>query len=729
MTGASPVQSLSDKKNGDNQMGKALQGQVWRAANRDHGRQFIDEQTIRDVAQNKAKPSLWGRVGEYSNQDSYGRLRPWPRARCACHLGGADFLAMLGTYATLPAIQQAQPWTRVGRLTQSFHWTCGASFWQRLLAEQDQPAAEQEALQAAIRTTLLQEVEAATRVDAANITETIAPRVAAQASAPASQSVQLSNPATGQGSDRKGQAGWADTVLMHGRIFTGDMDRPWCGALAIADGRILLAGDWQQVQEQVGPETEMIDLQGRVVIPGLNDAHMHHTPDPMGIRLPLDLEADPFLDELLALLKTAVAESPEGTWIYATLGANLINEPRLDRILLDQLAPAHPVLLLGMTNHTNILNSVAMARLGLDDAVLDPVGGVYERLPGSRRLSGRIHEYASWSPQRCFASMATVEEGVASLQALAADCLRWGITSIQNMTWTPAERYITMLQAAALPIRVRVIRFPPSGHAGRLLSDGYGLPRHPGERIEFHGTKWILDGTPIEGGAAVTHAYSGAVAANAMTPLHGIENFSRQEIKHMLQESLQAGEQLLLHAIGDRTLESVLCVLEEFEPQVDWRARALRIEHADGLTPAQLARLPDTGAMVVQNPTHFWFYAGDSGFSSFSGAFRSLAQAGVSVAIGSDGPLNPFLSLFAAIDHPARPGEAMTMEQAVRAYTYGSAVAEGHGADKGRLLPGCVADLAVLSQDIFSVAPEMLPQTCSVLTMVDGQTVYRSAAV
>lgn len=361
-------------------MGKALQGQVWRAAYRDHGRPFIDEQAMRDEAQ----PSLWARAGEYSNQDSYGRLRPWPRARCACHLGGADFLAMLGTYAPLPTVQQAQPWTRVSRLTQSFHWTCGASFWQRLLAGQDQPAAEQEALQAAIRTALLQEVEAATVLDAASNTETIAPRVAVPASAPASQRGQLSTPAMGQGSDRKGQAGWADTVLVHGRIFTGDTDRPWCESLAIADGRILLAGDWQQIQERVGPETEVIDLQGRVVIPGLNDAHMHHTPDPMGIRLPLDLEADPSLDELLTLLKTAVAESSEGTWVYATLGANLINEPRLDRILLYQLAPAHPVLFLGMTNHTNILNSVAMARLGLDDEVLDPVDA-----------SGAIHHDAT----------------------------------------------------------------------------------------------------------------------------------------------------------------------------------------------------------------------------------------------------------------------------------------------------------------------------------------------
>ncbi|MCX5462966.1 amidohydrolase [Alcaligenes parafaecalis] len=674
-----------------------------------HGRQ-----ASRDCEPSGLRQSLWALADSNSNSD--GRLRPWPHVRCACHMGGADFLGMLDAHASLPQRQQGQPWTQPGRLTQPFHWTCGALFWQRLLAGQTTFSMQQAALAEAVRAALLQESEAPTG------------QQSVQASAPASSGAEHRDPVTGQGPKQKGQSGLADTVLVHGRIFTGDTDLPWCEALAIADGRVLLAGSVSQVQQRVGPTTEVIDLQGKLVIPGLNDAHMHHTPDPVGIRLPIDLAADPSLDVLVSLLQTAVAQSPAGTWIYATLGAQLINEPQLARLLLDELAPLHPVLFLGMTNHTNVVNSAAMTRLGLDDDAPDPVGGVYERVPGSRRLSGRIHEYASWSPQRCFASMATVEEGVASLQTLAEDCLRWGITTIQNMTWTPPERYIAMLQAAALPIRVRVIRFPPSGHAGRLVSDGQGLPRHPGERIEFHGSKWILDGTPIEGGAAVTQAYTGSVAAKATEALHGVENFSRQEIARMLQESLQAGEQLLLHAIGDRTLESVLCVLEEFEPQVDWRARALRIEHADGLTPAQLTRLSQTGAMVVQNPTHFWFYAGDTGFSGFSGAFQSLGQAGVPVAIGSDGPLNPFLSLFAAVDHPARPGEAMTMEQAVRAYTYGSAIAEGRGADKGRLLPGCIADLAVLSQDIFSVSPDTLPQTCSLLTMVDGQTVYRSAA-
>ena len=706
-------------------MGKALQE---RGAPKASVGQSFKDQITHQLAQNASGSPLWARVSQQKGQDTYRRMQPWPRVRCACHLGGADFLALLDAYADLPQVKQGQAWTQVRPLTQRFHWTCGALFWQQVLAGQDVLPIERPSLNTAIRSALVLETDRALAADSNHATPAFTASAPVQASATTPRRMQAENSSAGQQPNPQEREKWADTLFWNGRIFTSDTEQPWCEALAIADGRVLQTGDWQHLQDCIGPDTELIDLQGKLLIPGLNDAHMHHTPDPLGIRLPVDVVADPPLDVLVSLLQAAVAESPAGTWIYATLGPQLINEPKLDRMLLDNLAPSHPVLFLGMTNHTNVLNSLAMDRLGLEDESPDPVGGVYERLPGSRRLSGRVHEYASWSPQRCFASMTSVQEGAASLQALADDCLRWGITSIQNMSWTPPERYIEMLKAAALPIRVRVIRFPPSGHAGRIVSDGQGLPRHPGERIEFHGTKWILDGTPIEGGAAVSQAYAGAVAAKASVPQHGIENFSRQEITRMLQESLRAGEQLLLHAIGDQTLESVLCALEGFEPQVDWRARALRIEHADGLTPAQLARLPETGAMVVQNPTHFWFYAGDTGFSGFSGAFRSLEQAGVSVAIGSDGPLNPYLSLFAAIDHPARPGEAMTMEQALRAYTYGSAIAEGHGADKGRLLPGCVADLAVLSQDIFTVAPDTLPQTCSVLTMVDGQIVYRSAA-
>ncbi|MGB3431198.1 amidohydrolase [Achromobacter sp.] len=608
---------------------------------------------------------------------------------CGCRLGRSRFLTLVEEFAKQG--DDGLDWRVPVRLVQPFHWTCGAESYQRQIFARTAGATSN-----VLHSALL----------AASVHPSAAPAGAEELH-----------------KGRTGNDGGIDTILINGSIFTGDPDVPWCEALAISDGLVQAIGTSAAIAGLASAEATIIDAGGRRVIPGFNDAHMHHTPDPYGIRLPVDPMANPALEDIRPLIEEAVASAPAGTWIYATMGERLINDKRLDRLVLDQIAPGHPIIFLGMTNHTNVVNSAAMQRLGIRDDEPDPLGGHFERVAGSRRLSGRINEYAQWSPQRCFASMATVDEGVASLRALADDCVRWGITSVQNMSWTPPERYLEMAKSADLPIKLRLIRFPPTGPEGRVLSEGRGLPRHLGARLEFHGTKWILDGTPVEGAAAIGRPY----APDSQN--QGSENFLPSEIPRMLQESLGADEQLLLHAIGARTLDSVLDALETSNLEVDWALRNLRIEHGDGLTGTQIPRVKASGAMVVQNPTHFWFYDDGSVFSIFDGAFQSLLDAGITVGIGSDGPLNPFINLLAAIQHPARAHEAMSLGDAVRAYTHGSAVAEGKGQTKGRLAPGFAADIAVLSQDIFSIDPQQLPATRSVLTLVDGAVVFRDACI
>jgi predicted amidohydrolase YtcJ len=373
---------------------------------------------------------------------------------------------------------------------------------------------------------------------------------------------------------------------------------------------------------------------------------MHHTPDPSGIRLPIDHTST--WDDAIARLAEACKAAPAGTWIFGTMSEAVTNAADASRKVLDRIAPRHPVILLGITNHTNVVNTQAMRILGIDEDAPDPVGGWFERLPAeghlNGRLNGRIHEYAQWSPQRCFASMASVEEGAASLRALGAECLRMGITTLQNMSWTPARRYVQMLDAAALPIRVRVIRFPPSGPLGRLVSEDRDLEPPISPLVTVEGTKWILDGTWVERGAALGRGYADA-------PLNeGRENFSRAEITRMLAESLHSGEHLLLHAIGTATIESVLCCLEEFTPPTDWKQRGLRLEHGDGFTEPQIARAQQLGVLVTQNPSHFVLkeqYLSRFGAGARYASFAALFESGLNVAIGSDGPLNPFFGVWA----------------------------------------------------------------------------------
>jgi predicted amidohydrolase YtcJ len=174
----------------------------------------------------------------------------------------------------------------------------------------------------------------------------------------------------------------------------------------------------------------------------------------------------------------------------------------------------------------------------------------------------------------------------------------------------------------------------------------------------------------------------------------------------------------------------MLDAMEKTGGSETWRNRRVRFEHGDGIIPELISRVKALGVIVVQNPSHL-----DLGELrthaqiDSSQPLRSLLAAGIPVALGSDGPMNPYLNIALACEHPDRPSEALTREQAVVAYTLTSAYAESTEGDKGTLDSGKLADLAVLSQDIFTVPPQQLPQTVSILTMVGGAIVYDAHAL
>jgi hypothetical protein len=539
------------------------------------------------------------------------------------------------------------------------------------------------------------------------------------------------------------------TVITGGRVFTADPARPWAEAVAFRGRRIVAVGDSAGLLA-AHPDARVVDVGGRLVIPGLNDAHMHHTPDPAGVRLRTDDRVEPTREEILAAVAEAATATPPGTWLFGTMGMTLITDDSFDRDALDPVAPEHPVILLGMTNHTTVVNGAALSRLGLDGGGVgdsdDRAGaGPFRVLGGTCRRdaagrpTGRIDEYASWTPQNAFAAMTTTAEGAESIRALTDACLRWGVTSIQNMSWTPARRYLDMAARAQVPLRIRVVDFPATGrgarHASEPTAERAAAAQATGARVSWTGRKWILDGTLVEAGASMSYVDG---------PGRGVQNFAPPEVDAMLAESVAAGDQLLLHAIGTDAVQLVVDALDRAGPQ-DWAARHLRLEHADCATPDQLTRLRDHGAMVVQNPMHFLvteMYVRRLGAGHPYALFRSLfvgaepggdaggvaggvgGGIGIEVGIGSDGPLNPYIGISGALVHPTRPDEAVDVAQVLTAYTVGSARAEGTEADKGRLAPGYLADLAVLSQDLFTTPADRVPATESVLTVVDGQVEY-----
>jgi predicted amidohydrolase YtcJ len=513
-----------------------------------------------------------------------------------------------------------------------------------------------------------------------------------------------------------------DLILANGKVFTANPAQPVAAAVAISGERIVAVGSTSEVTVLAGERTRTIDLRQRVVTPGFNDAHMHFGPDPKGFEVRFETN-EPTWAEASTAIGRAVQQTPPGTWIFVQVGYTVVLNEDVTRFALDTLAPDHPVLLRAYYGHGYIANSKALSRLHIANDQPDPVGGYYERVDDARELNGRYWEYAQWNTARPLVAAVSDDEIVTALHELSDAALRAGITSLQIFpTVMPMERFVTLAVKSDLPVRVRAIAFPTTNPSGRDRSEIGDLDRmQPSDsNVTVNGIKWILDGTPIERGAALRDDYADRPG------WHGRLNFPASDIAAMLGESLELRQQLLLHAVGDRTVDIVFGAMETIDGgKVDWKAKRLRIEHGEGVIDDLIPRARALGVIVVQNPSHFTFVElFRQRWHSPMGPLRSLIDADVPVALGSDGPMNPFLNIMFAITHPTNPTEAITREQAVYAYTVGSAYAEFAEQDKGMIAVGKLADIAVLSQDPFNVPVPDLPATRSVLTIVGGKVVY-----
>jgi predicted amidohydrolase YtcJ len=232
-------------------------------------------------------------------------------------------------------------------------------------------------------------------------------------------------------------------------------------------------------------------------------------------------------------------------------------------------------------------------------------------------------------------------------------------------------------------------------------------------------TKYIADGTPIERDAALREPYYDR------PDQRGRMNFTDDQIQRAVEVAARGNQQLLIHAAGDVPIAKLFAAMNAIP--ADWPAKRVRIEHGDFISQF----IPDAkrfGVIVVQNPAHFMIRELDAARYGPERMrtltqFRSLIADGIPIAIGSDGPINPWLNIMFATIHQVNPAEAITREQAVIAYTRGSAYAEFAEREKGTIAPGMLADLAVLSQDIFTVPLPELPKTTADITIVGGKPV------
>jgi predicted amidohydrolase YtcJ len=514
----------------------------------------------------------------------------------------------------------------------------------------------------------------------------------------------------------------ADLILYNGKVFTSRSERPQAEAIAIRGDRILAVGSNREIQALSGIGTKRIDLGGRLLIPGLNDAHYHLSVAPTDtIEVKLGTQ-DPTWEELKTALTDSVTSTPSGTLLLADVGATVFNDKGVDRAALDTVTMDRPVILGTLTGHAEILNTPALARAGVDEVIRDPAGGRFER-DATGRLTGVAREYAVLQVDRQLASLTSDVDAERQLHKVLERAAEWGITSIQDMSdGIEPGRAVRLLSAIPTTIRVRVIRMPLTTPAGRDLREGRFLAKHPAPLISVSGTKWFLDGVPMEFTFDPRGSHDGAALPfdESVRILPMI--FKPQELTAMLREALQNNDQLLLHVAGYPATAAMLTAMEQSGGARVWAARRVRFEHGDGLLPDLIPRAKALGIVVVQNPTHF--VALGEEVVQFAQPVKSLSDAGITVAFGSDGPLNPYLNIMLAVTHPRRQAEGLTREQAVIAYTLGSAYAEFAERDKGTLEPGKLADLAVLSQNIFDAPISSLPETRALLTLVGGHIAY-----
>ncbi|MBB3172644.1 hypothetical protein FHR90_000458 [Endobacter medicaginis] len=532
-------------------------------------------------------------------------------------------------------------------------------------------------------------------------------------------------------------------VLFDGRVFTADPARPEAQAIAIEGERIVAVGDDATILALAGSTTRRIDLGGRRVIPGLNDAHAHLSIEPADEVVADPGSPDPDWTGLSAALRRAEAGAARGAWLMATFGTTLFADRAVDRTALDRLWPDHPVLLGSFDGHAAILNSAALRRLGIGEDIADPAGGRFERDAGGR-LNGVVREYALGQVAGRLADLTSDADALAGLRHQIEAGARWGLTTIQDMpACGSVARQARLLAQMPSPIRIRLTRMNCTTPTGPDFDQNRDVGPHPSRLVSVNGTKWLLDGVTFEGtltprgtGLAQTAAARGPGSPHDLAALPAL--FPPAVVEAMLRDGLRRDEQLQFHVYGTPAAAELLDAMARTGGAAVWRGRRLRMEHGDGLTPALLRRARAMGVVLSQQGTHLDIGAIDRGLlpgllvrmrAARAEPLRSALTAGMPLALGSDGPLNPWLSIAGAVSDANRPDEAISRTQALLAYTAGSAFAEFTEGDRGRLIAGRLADLTVLDRDVLVVPVSALPDTHALLTVVGGAIVWDAHAL
>ena len=528
----------------------------------------------------------------------------------------------------------------------------------------------------------------------------------------------------------------ADTIIVNAVVHTMDKSQPAAEAVAIHANRIVAAGSTKDIKKLAGPNTRTIDAKKRLLLPGFNDAHTHFMSG--GFQLSsVDLRDANSPQEFAARIKSFAEKLPKGRWIT---GGDWDHERWSDaklptRDLIDSVTPDTPVFVSRLDGHMALANSLALRLAGVTRQTLDPPGGVIVR-DKSGEPTGVLKDAAQSFVWKVIPP-ASFEEKLAAARAASDYAAKLGVTSIQDVSaGADVSVYQALLDRGQLKTRIYAIApLPQWEHLARI-----GVRAHFGsEMLRVGGLKGFSDGSLGSTTALFYEPYRDDPSTSGIA---GDEMYPEGAMLKRVREADRAGLQIMIHAIGDRANDLILSMYEQVERENGKRDRRFRIEHAQHLRARDIPRFARTQVIASMQPYH----AIDDGRwaekrigkerAKTTYAFRSLLDAGATLAFGTDwtvAPLNPLLTIYAAVTRRTIDGknskgwvaeQKISVEETVRAYTAGSAYAEFQENVKGTITPGKLADLVLLSRDIFKIDPKEIENVKVVLTMVDGRVVY-----
>jgi predicted amidohydrolase YtcJ len=527
-----------------------------------------------------------------------------------------------------------------------------------------------------------------------------------------------------------------DLLIVNGSVHTMDSNRPTAEALAILANRIVALGSSSELSSLAGPNTRIIDAHGNTVVPGFNDAHVHFLEGGFSLAS-VDLRDARSPDEMARRLAEFAKKIPKGRWV---LGGQWDHEkwpgaPLPTRQMIDAVTPDNPVFVNRLDGHMALANSLALRLAGVTRETRDVAGGLVVR-DAAGEPTGVLKDAAEALVEKAIPPKSSEEKRVAA-RAATDHAAQLGVTSVTDMSaGEDVGLYQYMLEHGELKTRIYAIRSIVSWEA--LAKTGVRAA-FGSDLLRIGGLKGFADGS------------LGSTTAFFFEPYNDAPNTRGLLFDQMLPEGImlkrvegadQAGLQVMIHAIGDEANLRILDIYKETVAKNGPRDRRFRIEHAQHLRASEISRFGAQQVVASMQPYH---EADDGRWcekrigkerSKGTYAFRTLLDTSAKLAFGSDWPvatLNPLEGIKAAVTrqtldgkHPQGwfPEQRITLDEAIRAFTVGSAYAEFADGVKGTIAVGKLADVVILDRDIYKISPAEIEHARVVLTLMDGRVVH-----